>query len=139
MQQQTEKKFTDGGRLQSLKSTTGKTWEQIRAELGISRSMLFSVLKGDKRLGRDNLAALDNMQKVQCSSGVPVSTQKRDCVCEAPEAYCATPAERIAKLEEELATARQTIYNLSVALSAVGRAPCAPPDGMTHKRGKDTT
>lgn len=74
MQSENEQKSTDGGRLEKLKSTSGKKWTEIASLLGISRSMLFSVVAGKKRLGRDNLVRLAELESNQSPVGVPSST-----------------------------------------------------------------
>lgn len=139
MQPENEKKFTDGRRLEALKSATGKTWDAIIEDLGVSRSMLFSVLKGSKRLGRDNLSRLCEIEAAQSSAGkrhdAPVVYSAR----EGPSAY-GTPemlrAENEA-LRAELRQALDSISNLSKALARSDESGSAGRGEHSAKNNED--
>ena len=122
MQPENDKKSTDGGRLEKLKASTGKTWVQIAGALGISRSMLFSVVAGEKRLGRDKLDALAKIEHGWSSQGGLSRQHKVDSCQDQSEAYKTTDmllAENAA-LKAELKQALETISNLSKALARRG-------------------
>lgn len=139
--------YTDGGRIEHLLSTKRHTATDLARELGVSRSMLYAVIRGEKRLGRDRLDCLKALESLgelvheQATHGVhylepPVAVRENRA-----EVTSALLAE-VDALKTELRQAHETIANLSVALArrdggrAGPPAPASPAAGASYGSGQ---
>lgn len=120
-------------RLKKLRYELGLDWGELAKTLEISRSMLGFVRHGTKPVSAKLLYRITQLEKksqLGSTQIAPHAAEQVAAVRETPATY-GTDAARIAELEAELATARETIYNLSVALSAAGRVAAAPASGAS--------
>lgn len=118
-----------GDRLRRVRMAAGLNGKELANKAGISPAYLTQLEKNKRTPSPELLIKLAETLSVPVDSfGLPAPDSP--AVRETPATY-GTDAARIAELEAELATARETIYNLSVALSAAGRAAAAPASGAS--------
>lgn len=121
MQAESSQILTDGERLFNLREIHHMAWSDISKALGVSRSMCHSVVREDKRLGRDSLARLSELEQQLTTSGshhkeqqVAIKSERRDV-----EHLNESLQAENESLKAELAKALDTISNLSKALAGV--------------------
>jgi len=160
MQQENEPKCTDGERLKKLKVDRRYTWDEIADDLRVSTSMLHSVIRGEKRLGRDAINRLALLESAEATAGSRPAEPA--VVGERPAEPYATKSEllgHIVWLEDQLSYSRtkeerllSMIESLASAIAgpkqeAQGRAdaaaptdaPAAPASGVRYNTRKTET
>ncbi|NCB05196.1 MAG: XRE family transcriptional regulator [Clostridia bacterium] len=127
MQQENEQKLTDGERLKKLKVGRRFTWDKLANDLQVSTSMLHSVMRGEKRLGRDVVNRLALIEAAEATAGSCAATP--GVVREiAPEPY-ASKSEllgHIVWLEDQLNYARTKEERLLAMVESLASAIAGP-------------
>ena len=135
----------DGELLRNLKSTSEMNWKEIGEQLDISRSMLIFVLKGQKRLGRDNLQRQVDLAAAWSSRGVFNSPSKVDALDSTEGSNGTTDMMRreitdlrlrLSSDERREAEQLDIVRNLSKLVApnrtGHGHSPASPPAGPAY-------